>query len=152
MATTVHILGNDARNSRLWRNSTNTVRHTNSIHSSQKTTQISWRPNQAQSGEYRGKSQFPWNQKTSPLARNYQRKKEKDPQISGLVGATEVNRDTTRDTALIGIQHEVHLTAASAYVETDEGRRTANTSSEKEVTAEHSQGTPEADHTRSPPW
>ena len=97
------------------------------MHSSQKTTQSSWRPHQAHSGEYQGNSQVLWNEMASPLARNYQRKKEEDPKNQILVGATEVNTDTARDTALIGIQHEVHLTAASAYVETDEGRRTART-------------------------
>ena len=51
--------------------------------------------------------------------------------------------DTARGTALTGIQHEVHLTTVSAYVELDEVQRTVDTSDE-DVSAEHSQGTSEA--------
>ena len=50
---------------------------------------------------------------------------------------------TPRGTPLMGMQHGVHLTAASEYVETDEERRAAE-NSDKEVSAAQSQETPEA--------
>ena len=54
-----------------------------------------------------------------------------------------MNMDTACGTAPLGRQHEVHHTAGSAYVDTDEERRAANTS-DKKISVEQSQGTPEA--------
>ena len=65
----------------------------------------------------------------------------KTPKHQVLVGTTEQGYRTRHSANRI--QHEVDLISASAYVETDEGRH-KDTSSEKEVTTEHSQGTPEA--------
>ena len=67
----------------------------------------------------------------------------KIPKNQVLVGATEVTRDTVRDTALMGSQHEVHLTAASAFVKTDEEQRIAE-NSYKEVSTAPPQGAPDA--------
>ena len=51
--------------------------------------------------------------------------------------------NTARGTAPTGIPHDVNPTAGSEYVETDKERCTAN-AIDKEVSAEHVQGTPEA--------
>jgi len=50
--------------------------------------------------------------------------------------------NTARGTAPTGIPHDVNPTAGSEYVETDKERCTAN-AIDKEVSAEHVQGTPE---------